>query len=382
MDTLAAFITRELQPIMADWELFARSLSPEISSLSSDRLRDHAEQILKAVAVDIAGAQSKLDQAAKSKGQSPDTSPPLTAAAEQHAVSRMNDQFNLNELVAEFRALRASVLRRWAGTSPTGGGRVEEVTRFNEAIDQALAASMGHYHAKLEEARTVILGVLAHDLRNPLNAVSLSAQFILRQDGIPPLCIKAATRTLNGVTRMKGLVQDLLDFTSTRLGGGLPVHCQAADLRLVVRDVVEETQASHPGRVISCTMRGACQGEWDESRVAQLLTNLLTNALQHGAESKPVSLLMEEKSDGVAIQIANEGNPIPPTARATLFQPLTGRQVQSAAVPQSSGSSGLGLGLYIASEIAAAHHGRVQLLSSDEAGTVFEVFLPKRPASE
>lgn len=373
---LSTFIAEQQEFILLDWEKFARSLLTD-TMLSRERLRDHAALIMSAVAADMDTAQSAFEQSSKSRGLSPDTSPPLTSAAESHATGRMADQFSLNDLVAEFRALRASVLRRWAATSPAGEGRVAEVTRFNEAIDQALAVSMGHYQSKLEEARAVILGVLAHDLRSPLQAVSLGTQFILRSPDVPASCVIAATRTLNSVTRMKGLVQDLLDYTLTRLGHGLPIHRKAMDLAVVVRDVAEEAEVSHPGRTVAVAVDGQTKGDWDPDRVAQLLSNLLANALEHGDPAQPVNVSLQEATAGVEMTIENQGPPIDEEQRAELFQPL--KNPQRRPPKSTSGSSGLGLGLYVAAQIATAHQGTIRLARSDSSGTVFAVFLPQRP---
>jgi signal transduction histidine kinase len=237
---------------------------------------------------------------------------------------------------------------------------------------------MSHYQAKLEEARTVILGVLAHDLRTPLNAISLGTQFILRTEPLDPRAAQAAARTLSSVSRMKGLVQDLLDYTLTRLGTGLPIHSQPTDIELIVRGVVEEVEASYPGRNVNFVSSCDPKGVWDQGRISQMMTNLVVNALQHGDVEQSVDVRIEDATNGVRLTVTNRGDAIPEAERSSLFEPL--KQMRQPPDKSRVGSSGLGLGLYVVAEIASAHGGSVELASSDENGTVFAVHLPRLPA--
>ena len=375
MQILGDFIVQEIEPILQDWESFARSLVPN-AGLDSPSLRDHAREILLAIAKDMSQAQSLKQQSDKGKGQGPGM-PALELASQSHAVSRMAQEFGLDMLIAEFRAMRASVLRRWADSEPARADwRIEELTRFNEAIDEALAVSMRHYSTQLEEARAIILGVLAHDLRSPLNAVAISTQVILHCEPLDPRAAQAAARTLNSVSRMTVLVQDLLDYTATRLGDGLPITRSEGSLEPVLRDVIAEVEAAHPGRNI--VFAGSCdtKGQWDQKRIAQMLSNLLTNAFIHGYSDTPVTIEVCEADEGINIEIRNQGNPIPLDVRTTMFEsPSSTRCV----IRASASSSGLGLGLYIATHIATAHHGALKLASSEKEGTVFSVLLPRAP---
>lgn len=142
--SLSVFIISNLEPILQDWEEYARSLAPA-TAFTPKTLRDHAKQLLQAIAFDISRPQSLQIQEDKSKGLAPDNSPALKSAGEQHALTRSAEQFDLEQLIGEFRAVRGSVLRRWAAETRRGPGRPEEITRFNEAIDEALAASARYY---------------------------------------------------------------------------------------------------------------------------------------------------------------------------------------------------------------------------------------------
>lgn len=230
---LGQFIEGNLEPILQEWEAFARSLMP-LANLDQKALRDHAEDMLHAVVEDMRVSQSEQQREEKAKGLRLDNMSQLTRAAQSHAVSRFGDQFTMDQLVAEFRAIRASVLKQWAVSRAQTDGAVEELTRFNEAIDQAIGTSVTRYTAKLEESRAMILGVLAHDLRNPLNALSIGLHYILRRESTDATTTKAAARGLKSVERMDGLISDLLDFTLLRLGPGLPVKTEPesdSDLR-------------------------------------------------------------------------------------------------------------------------------------------------------
>jgi signal transduction histidine kinase len=371
---LGAFIEANLEPILQEWEAFARSLMP-LADLDPKALRDHAEEMLRAVVEDMRMPQSEQQRADKAKGLRPDNMPQLTRAAQSHAVSRFGDLFTMDQLVAEFRAIRASVLNQWAARRAETAEAAEELTRFNEAIDQALSTSVTRYTVKLDESRAMILGVLAHDLRNPLNALSIGMHYILRSEPADATITKAAARALKSVERMEGLIRDLLDFTLVRLGSGLPVTTKPENLALICTRTIEEVEAAHPGRRLRCKMAGPMQGEWDSKRVSQMLVNLLTNALHHGDPDGEVSLTVSGAPTEVKLDVHNEGPAIPEARRATLFQPLSHTALDTN--DRMSQSSGLGLGLYIACQIATAHGGSIEVKSTDAEGTTFTVRMPR-----
>ena len=373
---LGDFINDNIEPILQEWEEFARSLAP-LAGMDKRALRDHAQAMLEAVVVDIRQAQSEHERRAKSEGQDPSPEAGLDHAAQLHAVARLQDQFTLDQLVAEFRAIRASVLRRWSATDPSTAHPVEQITRFNEAIDQALSTSVAHYSSRIEESRTVILGVLAHDLRNPLSAITLGMHHLLRSGDSTPETARVAARALRSAERMGGLVRDLLDFTHARVGGGLPVRCDAANLYDIGTRVVEEMQSSHPGRSVGLSQCGAMDGSWDAGRISQLLINLVTNALLHGDPGGEVVLQLNGvEEDEVVLAVHNDGPPMSEASRRLLFQPMN--RVADGS-ERASSSSGLGLGLYIASQIAKAHQGSLEVSSRDASGTTFTARLPRRP---
>ena len=175
---LAEFIRHNMEPILAQWESFAATLLPAAAGLTSLVLRDHAPAILEAVAKDLTTPQTREEQSEKSKGRAPKVEGAPETAAQTHAVLRARGGFDINQLVAEYRALRASVLRRWIEASPLDEPRIGDIIRFNEAIDQAVAESVGHFHADVEQARNLLLGMLGHDMRSPLNTILTTASYL------------------------------------------------------------------------------------------------------------------------------------------------------------------------------------------------------------
>jgi len=368
-----------MENILQDWEDFARSLFPA-AELSKTALRDHAKEILLAIAADISRPQSSKVEEAKSRGLTPNNSPALRMAGERHALARVTEQFDLEQLFAEFRAVRGSVLRRWAAQTPGGIGRPDEITRFNESIDEALASSICIYSQKHDEARTVILGVLAHDLRNPLHAALMGASYIIQHSSASAKCVQSAARIKASIGRCDKLVSDLLDYASSMLGHGLPMSPHGTNMRGLCSATIDEVESAHPGRFITQSYSGELNGTWDSARIVQLLGNLLTNALKHGHRDTPVLLTATGGKDRVSVEIHNDGPPIPAAALHSLFEPLYLKGGPPGLLPE--GSSGLGLGLFICREIALAHGGDINVTSSPQSGTSFKFTLPREHQSQ
>lgn len=374
---IGEFIEQQVEPIVDEWVKFADTRLRPSHDFSRSELADHAKVLLMAIAADmkqVQGAQAKHD---KSQGNQPGNAPNLTREAEAHAIQRFDQGFSMDDLLSEFRALRASVIRRW--TRQIQKPRVEdleELTRFGEAMDQALSASVSLYSKKVDDSRNLLLGVLGHDLRTPLGVVHMSSHYLLRADTLTPAQTKAVVRIQTAAERMRGMVMDILDFTQTAFGVALPIVPAPADFATITRDIVSEVAALHPESRIELACEGELTGRWDAARVGQMLANLVANAVQHGASGEPIIVCVEGDAEAVRVQVSNAGPPIPAEARENLFSPL--RQKPSAEPERQSGSSGLGLGLYITREIAEAHGGSVEVVSGNE-GTTFSVRLPRTP---
>jgi len=372
--SLADFIEADCAGLIDDWADYALVLSQDGSQLTETQLRNSAADILTAIALDMRTPQDAAQQQTKSRGDKPAPRSPFNYVAHQHAEDRLAHGFSINDVVAEFRSLRATVLRRWQKTSPGGAAAFEEMIRFNEAIDQVLAESVQHYTYRTDRTRDLFAGVLAHDLRSPLGAILNSGEVLLHDEGLSAAGIRAVSFVQRGAMRMKQMIDDLLIFTRTRLGDALPVSFTPQDLGRICSDAVDEVRASYPAAQIDLRIAGNMRGRWDGSRLGQLVVNLLTNAVRYG--SAPI--VVEAAGDGeqMTIVVSNQGNPIPQHALPTLFDPLT-----RGSIPNRSGTAaGMGLGLYICRCIASAHQGTISVESSDR-GTRFTVRIPCCPAA-
>jgi signal transduction histidine kinase len=373
---LAEFILSNREPILREWEDFARSCAPASGTMDVAALRDHADQMLGVIAADLQTPQGGRDQSEKSKGRADSSELDSDTAAEEHGADRAESGFSVEQMVAEYRALRASVIRLW--TKAKGEllpADVEDLTRFNEAIDQALAESVTRFTRNLEESKEKFLAILGHDMRTPLGAISTSARFMLELDELQEPYRTLTERIAQSATRTIEMVGDLLDFTRSRLGG-IPVARADMDMERIVRNVVDEVMSAHPKCNIQLGSRGELEGRWDADRISQALTNLIGNAVQHGAEGAPVEVEMSGDQDHVAIAIHNYGTAIPSRQLDGIFNPMKERR--GSRTGWGKGPTGsLGLGLYIAERIISAHQGTITVESSDAAGTTFTIRLPR-----
>lgn len=371
---LADFILTNTEPILREWDLFARSIWPEAKA-SPLLLRDHAEAILRAAAKDMATDQSPREQSQKSRGRADGvTIGKLDSASKEHALGRVRSGFDLMEMVAEYRALRASVVRLWTESSPDPKVHdLTDLTRFNESIDQSLAEAVRSFSEHMDRSREIFLGVLGHDLRNPLNAILLSAQTLaeISEDEAAGLAAQIA----DSGNAMSRLLTDFLDFTASRLGQGIPVTREPIDLASLCQEVVKECQAGFPRKQLHLLLAGNLQGQWDEGRLRQVLSNLIGNAIQHGSGDEPIEVVAQGAGATVQIRIRNTGAPIPEEALPSLFDPLV--QVLPTHPPRVRRVGSMGLGLYIAREVVRAHGGSIEVTSSLREGTVFAVDLPR-----
>ncbi|NOK37217.1 PAS domain-containing protein [Corallococcus exercitus] len=230
------------------------------------------------------------------------------------------------------------------------------------------------------EFEQYLVGIVSHDLRNPLSAIILGTTSLLRRDDLNERATKAVLRIQAAAERAVRMIRDLLDFTQARLGGGLPVHCQDLELGALVRQVVEEVQMTVPERVLQTSLPAtALRGCWDPDRVTQVLTNLLGNALKYSPENTPVAVSLREAPGGVLLEVHNAGAPIAPDVLPRIFQPM-----QRGAPGMDPATRSVGLGLYIVRTIVQAHGGTIDVTSTHEAGTTFTVRLPHgdaKPAS-
>jgi signal transduction histidine kinase len=368
---LGEFIVTAMEAILVDWEAFAKSLYPAKTQMTPRALRDHASDILHAVAADLSTVQTANEQSEKSMGRAPRQANAPETAAQTHAVLRAQSGMDINQLAAEYRALRASVLRLWGENRELGPESLQDVIRFNEAIDQALAESVSFFSAQVDRSRDLLLGMLGHDMRNPLNAIVMTAADLATLNAGEEVS-EAAECLIRSGASIKALLDDLVDFNRTKLGLGINIEVETVDLGTLFADELKQHRAAHPQSKVDLTVRGNLQGRWDGPRLQQVLRNLLSNASAYGSGEEPVRVVVHGDDNGVSLEVRNVGPAIEPAMAERLFDPL-----QRGSLPSNRANGhGLGLGLYIVREITRAHGGEVEL-HSNAAETVFSVRLPR-----
>lgn len=372
---LSDFIFSNSDAILAEWDVFARKIWPEVEA-TPEALRDHAAEILRASAHDMRSEQTDRQQTRKSEGTG-DTGKSgtfLDVASMDHARGRATSGFSLPEVVAEYRALRASVIRLWIKSAPSPDHRdLADLTRFNETMDQSLAEAVRGYTLQVDQARQMFLAILAHDLRNPLNAMMVSAESLSDAPSDPETAEIAGQIRASG-NAMSRMLTDFLDFAHTQLGKAIPLTRTTTDLAPLCEEVADEIKTANPGRTIRVTTQGNLTGDWDPGRLRQLLSNLLGNAVQHGAVRGAIELTTVEAGSDVQITVTNEGEPIPGDLLPRIFQPLTRGITAEARKTARTGS--MGLGLYIANQVVTAHGGTITV-QSGPGKTAFRVSLPR-----
>ncbi|WP_052518038.1 hybrid sensor histidine kinase/response regulator [Archangium violaceum] len=219
-----------------------------------------------------------------------------------------------------------------------------------------------------------LIGIVSHDLRNPISAILLGAQLILRQEELGDRLRVAVSRIQGSAERGVRMVRDLLDFTQARLGGGIRIVPSTFDLHALTLQVMDEVRMSHPERDFQVRQEGDARGDWDPDRLAQVLTNLTSNAAKYSPAGTQVSVVTRGEGEWVTLEVHNEGTPIPPELRQRLFEPM---QRGGADVDRAGRS--IGLGLYIVDSIVRAHGGTIDVRSSAAEGTTFTVRLPRQP---
>src|SRR5688500_17696154 len=250
---LADFILENIEPILAEWEVFARSIWPG-AAVDPATLRDHAEDILRATAQDMVSDQTARQQSNKSKGDGDAgaDSVRVDKASILHGAGRVQSGFDLLAVASEYRALRATVIRLWRESAPHPDRRdLDDLTRFNESIDQSLAEAQRTYTEAVDRSHQMFLGILSHDLRAPLHAIITSAKVLSLTAQLDAESSEIVSGVSASAVAMSRMVNDLLDFTGAGLGAAMPLSPLAMDLEGLCREVVEETRAAHPaGKVL------------------------------------------------------------------------------------------------------------------------------------
>lgn len=372
---LSQFITTHLEEILVAWESFARTQLPGAGDMGKAQLRDHAKQILEAVALDLNTPQSERERDQKSKGLAP-AGPGEESAASTHGHLREASGFTLLQLTAEYRALRASVLKLWQREiGELHSPEIADLIRFNEAIDQALAESVVEYGARAGRSRDTFLAMFGHDLRGPLATLVNAGEFLLRPEARKSDISKTGERVKRTALTMSGMVNDLLEYARSELGGVMPLKRELSDLRAVAVHALRAANAVHPECAFQLEADGDLHGDFDAVRIEQVITNLLTNAAQYRDKHFSVTLALSGDTEQLQILVKNRGPVIPAQAFEAIFNPLV-QLAQEEGQPGRPGTS-MGLGLFIAKEVAKAHGGTISVTSTEKQGTSFTVAIPR-----
>ena len=377
---LSAFIEANLDTIVADWEAFARTLIPAATSMSDLALRNHSREILLAIVRDMQTSQTEAERFSKSRQAKvlPDASQTIAAA---HGSLRHAAGFDIAQVVSEFRAMRSSVLTHWHGSETTSGKdpAIEEIARFNEAMDQAIGESVQRYSSDVAASKDMFLAVLGHDLRSPLQSIDLTSHLLAAPGLSEAARLTMATRVKRASKVMSRLITDLLEHTGSRLVHGIPIERSECNLGQICEEALYLSRASDPEREFVLQLSGDLRFGGDRLRLLQVLSNLLNNAAQHGDRNAPVSLSACGDEEAIVLGVANFGKPIPPDALTLIFEPLVQLPTTTSDLNQRSRTS-LGLGLFIVREIVLGHHGTIEVQSSADTGTVFTIRLPRAGA--
>ncbi|HEX4341594.1 MAG TPA: PAS domain-containing sensor histidine kinase [Polyangiaceae bacterium] len=247
-----------------------------------------------------------------------------------------------------------------------------EESRRDLAVQMAALAEK----ARIQEFQERFLGILGHDLRNPLASMDMGAA-LLRQRTEDANSLRIIDRIQTSSLRMSRMIEQIIELTRSRLGGGLPINARPVDLEQVLLSMVEELRAAYPEQAIELSCEPTT-GHWDPDRLEQVFSNLVSNALAHGDPTKPVSIRLRREEGAVIVEIHNHGVPLTEELKARIFDPFRRGDRDS----RTQRTAGLGLGLYISNELVRAHGGRMEVESSTAEGTVFRVILPpEAPAS-
>ncbi len=369
---LANFIRYHKEEITNEWIKYARENIKPTFEMQVEEVTDHIKDMLERIAEDMDTSQTNAEQEKKSKGNKALKSRE-TKAASEHGAQRVELGFDIMQLSSEFRALRASILRLWAEKIRAENWETDfhDMIRFNEAIDEAWMISLDHFQQKLDQSKNWFLGVLGHDLRNPISAV-YGAQAILKlSQNLSEKEKGILQRSDFSLKRMTELINNLLEFTELNLGRGVVINRSLIDLSEHSEKIVQEIQLAYPKIDITIDTTDNIKGKWDASRLEQMMTNLITNAIHHGEPGSPVKVNLNSKEGQALFSVHNQGTPIPEGIKDKIF---TDRFTNNN--EDTTKEKNYGLGLYIVKEIVEGHEGKIELTSTQEEGTIFTVALP------
>jgi signal transduction histidine kinase len=301
--------------------------------------------------------------------------------AKDYAHLRIEKRRSLVEVLRELSHFRMLLVESCSQEGiPLQG---EEAKLIHAVLDESMStvavemvdAAEGELRRAVE-FRDRFMGVLGHDLRTPLSCVAFTAESLLQRPDTPKSYQKALHRIGSSAERMSRMINDLLDLTRVHGSGGIPITPQPIDLHSICRQMVDELEVSHPDRTILFDAQGDGRGVWDSDRLAQVVSNLVKNALDYSSPDTPIQVTVAEQGSFVVLEVTNLGTPIPREDMAVIFDPF---RRGSRGPEHGRRPPGLGLGLFITQQIVKAHGGDITVRSSLDHGTTFTVQLPRSP---
>lgn len=345
------------------YEALVRAELPELDRLDHAAVIDHLPEFLEGLARWIDG-----DTAAARAG--------FTALAEGHAIQRLGYGISLVTVTREYILMRSTILNELLAV-PSGEGTAAQLVRVNAGMDEAVHEAVRRYSSRRDEVRDRFMGVLAHDLRNPLHGIVLAATRIASATSTSaPSIHRLAEIITRSSERMGRMLHDLVELARGQLGGGIPIVLRQGDMGELCREVIEEVEQAYPGRELALERDGDLRGVWDHDRVMQALNNLVGFALERGATVVMLGARESADHQAVVTTVHDSGAPLLPEQVAGAFEPFL------VDAPSDPERRGLGLGLYIARQICLAHGARCTLDRSDASGTTLAVVWPRTPLDE
>jgi signal transduction histidine kinase len=351
------FLRGQHRRIAQRWEVEVRAELPALRRMSRPVLFEHLYEFLDGLADWIDGDKEHAEVA-------------FRRLAESHALQRLGYGVGLETLTREYSKLRAVLLCELMTIDAPAEAR-EALVRLHEGMDRAIDEAMQRYASRREEIRERFVAILGHDLRDPLSTVVISAKILADDASLRTEHRVIASRIVRACNRMQRMIDDVLDFARGHLGTGIPVNPTLDDMGEICRAAADEISGANPEREIVVEVQGGLRGLFDRDRVHQAITNLISNAIQHGEGRVEIRVYETADHHAIATEVTSHGAVIPEQLRERLFDPFSHA---AAGGPRQ----GLGLGLFIVQQIALAH-GAFCDVKSDEHGTTFAIQWPRGP---
>ena len=374
---LSDFIRSHANEIVQEWENHARTCLPAATTMDDARLRDHVVELIAFIANDMDSAQSSFEQAEKAQGRGPD--PDGDSEAEIHAIMRAADGFTIDQVMGEFRALRASILRLRT-REPTTQPDVVEMTRFNESIDQMLSESVARHtkiiaedFARASREKDEFISTLSHELRSPVGAISNCSQILSASGKNDPNVARVADILARQTSHLARLLEDLLDVARISRER-IILKLETADIRKCVQDAVDANTEllTQNGQVLKLDMPSLpVMIHMDCTRVAQVVSNLVNNAAKYSPPSSTIEVSLSIEMNHAVIRVRDNGIGIEASLLPRMFDAFHENQVSEL------GRQGLGIGLWLSRQLVEMQGGTITVHSEGSGtGAEFCVSLP------